>query len=213
MKRRYLKYSFLKYTAEWERVFLYITGLMCTCFGVGVVLKTNWGLDAWNGVFAGLENITSLSIGVWSMIIQGSFWILSAILNKKVDWLCLFPIVLKGIFLDMAKAIISFAGAPFGIFMNGIFFLSGYALVAAGTGAYVATGYPKMPIDGLMTAISSYFSWSIKRARLVIELCGFTFLLLVRGPFGFGTVIITFTIGSVITVSQKFAKKWILKEE
>lgn len=192
-----------------RKSFLYLTGLICTCFGVAIVLKTNLGLDAWNGVFAGLEKITPLSIGGWSILIQGSFWIIASILNRKMDWLCGFPMIFKGIFLDFAKATVSRIHVPHGIFAEVILFIAGYALVAAGTGVYVATGYPKMPIDGLMTALADFFSWSMKKARLVIELCGFASLLLVCGPFGWGTVIITFTIGHVISISRNFAEKWL----
>lgn len=36
-----------------EKVIAYLIGLLFTCFGVALILKTNWGLDAWNSVFAG----------------------------------------------------------------------------------------------------------------------------------------------------------------
>lgn len=195
-----------------RRMIIYLTGLLCTCFGVAIVLKTGWGLDAWNGVFAGLEKLTPLTIGLWSVIIQGCFWGLASALNRKAEWLCVLPILFKGIFLDIARKAVSLAVVPSGRMTDCALFLLGYVLVVAGTGIYVATGYPKMPIDGLMLAVSDFFSWSVKKARFTIELSGFVLLLLTHGPFGGGTIIITFTMGCAVAESYKLARKWLFSD-
>lgn len=192
-----------------EKVIAYLIGLLFTCFGVALILKTNWGLDAWNSVFAGLEQITPLSFGMWSITIQGLFLLIAAILDKKMEWLCIIPIVYKGIFLDIAKTITFHISIPSGIGTSILLFVFGYLLVVLGTGLYVATGYPKMPIDGLMTALSDSFLGNIKKSRLLIEIVGFTFLILVRGPFGIGTVITTFTISHFISATKNLAEKWL----
>ncbi|MEE0202323.1 MAG: DUF6198 family protein [Muricomes sp.] len=192
---------------------LYIIGLISTCFGVAVILKTDWGLDAWNGVFAGLEMITPFSIGIWSIVIQSCFWLTASVMNKKTDWLCAIPILFKGIFLDLSKTAISFVNAPNNLISDSVYYFIGYFLIAIGTGIYVATGYPKMPIDGLMMALSVFFSWSIKKARLLIELCGFILLLLVHGPLGIGTIIATFTIGYVVSTAHNLARKWLFNQK
>lgn len=192
-----------------KRTVFYVSGLICTCFGVAAILKTGWGLDAWNGVFAGLEKITPLSIGTWSIIIQGCFWITASVLNRTADWFCVIPILFKGIFLDLAKMAFYFVSSPNSLLSVSIFYLFGYSLIAAGTGIYIATGYPKMPIDGLMLALADFFSWDIKKARLIIELCGFILLLLVHGPLGIGTIFATFTIGYVVSRSRNLAQKWL----
>lgn len=196
-----------------KRVTAYLLGLFMTCIGVALVLKTGWGVDAWNGVFAGLERLTAFSIGSWSVIIQGCFWCIAACLNKKADLYCIIPIALKGIMLDIARdAVFSFP-LPETLPMKCLLFLTGYALVGFGTGVYVETGYPRMPIDGLMLAIADFFSWDVRKSRFLIEISGFTALLLVRGPLGIGTVIITLTIGYAVSVSRKWAQTAIFRED
>ena len=192
-----------------KRIPAYLIGLLCTCFGVALVLKTNLGLDAWNGVFAGLERITPFSFGTWSVVIQGAFLLIAAALNRKMEWLSVFPIIYKGIFLDAAKAMVSPNFMHPGVAARVSLFLCGYLLVALGTGLYVATGYPKMPIDGLMIALSNSYLGSIKKSRLLIEITGFISLLLVGGTFGIGTIIITFTIGHFISAAKRLAEKWV----
>lgn len=50
----------------------------------------------------------------------------------------------------------------------------------------------------------------MKWARLLIEVTGFIVMILVSGPFGVGTIIITFTIGYFISISKKFSEKYII---
>ncbi|MBC3515012.1 hypothetical protein H8K20_01220 [Neobittarella massiliensis] len=193
----------------WKRVAFYLLGLLLTCLGVAVILQTDWGLDAWNGVFAGLAACTPLSLGGWSMIVQGSFWVIAALLCRRAQWLCVIPIALKGLFLDLSKAAVARWAIPPGFWPGCTCFLLGYLLVALGTGIYVSTGFAKMPIDGLMLALAERFCWRVQRARLAIELCGFAVLLFVQGPFGGGTVLITLTIGQVVAAASTFSQIWL----
>lgn len=156
-----------------KRAAAYLIGLFMTCIGVAAVLKTGWGVDAWNGVFAGLERLTARSIGAWSVIIQGCFWCIAAFLNKKADLYCVIPIVLKGILLDVARdAVFSF---------------------------HIPETAP--------------IKWDVRKSRFLIEISGFTALQLVRGPLGIGTVIITLTIGHVVSLSRKWMQTVIFRED
>ena len=101
--------------------------------------------------------ITPFSIGIWSIVIQSCFWLTASVMNKKTDWLCAIPILFKGIFLDLSKTAISFVNAHNNLISDSVYYFIGYFLIAIGTGIYVATGYPKMPIDGLMMALSVFF--------------------------------------------------------
>ena len=204
----------VEFATRKDRIYIcsYLVGLFFTCFGVALILKTNWGLDAWNAVFKGLETRTSISFGMWSIIIQGVFLLITALLTKQMEWLCFLPVVYKGILLDITKVMVFDIPNPKGVGNNALFFIGGYVLVALGTGLYVATKYPKMPIDGLMIALSDTFFKSIRKSRLIIESVGFSTLLLVGGPFGLGTVIVTLTIGYSISISKRMTEKTLLKQ-
>ncbi|WP_039656481.1 YczE/YyaS/YitT family protein [Clostridium tyrobutyricum] len=201
----------IKYQISLVRICIYLVGLSCTCFGVAIMLESEMGLDAWNAVFAGLEKLTPLSLGMWSIIIQGSFLVIASVLDQRVELFCIFPIVWKGIVLDLSKAAIAYIQFGNTFWSRVLLFLGGYAIVGIATGVYVATGYPKMPIDGLMMAVSRFFSWEVKKSRLLIEVSGFIVMFLVGGPFGSGTIIITFTFGYVVSATQNFAENKILK--
>ncbi|MDD3253675.1 MAG: DUF6198 family protein [Lachnospiraceae bacterium] len=194
-----------------KKLALYFGGIYCTCLGVCLVLQAGYGLDSWNGVFAGLAQKTAVSIGGWSIIIQSAFLLTAYLLTKRLEIKCVFPIAIKGVLLDFTKTFLFVMPNTNTLYGSILFFAAGYLLVGIGTGVYVATGYPKMPIDGLMWAISSAFGWSIGKARLLIEIVGFTTVLLVGGPFGVGSIVITFTIGHMIALFQKAASTLLLK--
>lgn len=115
--------------------------------------------------------------------------------------------------MDITKSFVLLMPVINAVYANILLFLLGYLLVGAGTGVYVATGYPKMPIDGLMWATSSFLRWSTNQARLLIEVVGFVTMLFVGNPFGLGTILIAFTIGNVIAISQMAAASFFLKNK
>ena len=55
--------------------------------------------------------------------------------------------------------------------------------------------------------------WDVRKSRFLIEISGFTALQLVRGPLGIGTVIITLTIGHVVSLSRKWMQTVIFRED
>lgn len=155
------------------KIILYLTGLAGTCAGVSLCLKSTMGVDAWNAAMAGLSNITPISLGQWSILIQFSFWAISALLDKKICLKTIFPVVYKGLVLDVVNPWISgwhFPNDPFFLF---VVFLMGYFVISLSTGVYLSTGYARMPVDGLMFSLSTFLHKEIRWSRLIIECIGF----------------------------------------
>ena len=166
----------------------------------------NFGVDAWNTVIVRLADLTPITLGTWTVLLQGSFWIITSVFNRKVEMDCILPIIWKGLSLDVAKAVI---GARLFNNLTGmcfLWFLIGYAIMGISTGIYIATDYPRMPIDGMMLAIKQVFSLDIKKSRLIIEAVGFITMFLVGGKIQIGTIIITFTVSYVVSFSHGFAE-------
>lgn len=186
---------------------IYITGLWMTCFGVVMILKSTLGVDAWNGVMAGMTVLTPLSLGVWSVIVQGTFWLTAALISHRPDFLCFIPILLKGIGFDLAVWVLDFVPVASAPVTMALYYATGYLTLALGTGFYITLNFSKMPIDGLMVAISERFGMRLSRARLCIEVSGFACLFACAGPFGIGTIIATFTFGNAVAASRTLAQR------
>lgn len=107
--------------------------------------------------------------------------------------------------MDAAVAAVSLAPLDYTIGNRLCLFFAGYAVVGISTGVYVATGYPRMPIDRLMLSLSRSLRLDLKYARLIIEGTGFLVMLFVHGPLGIGTVIMTLTMGFIVSISRKAA--------
>ncbi len=157
------------------------------------------GLDAWNAVIARLSVLLPISLGASSILIQGSFLLLSCIFNRKLDFTCVIPMIYKGMMLNVAKTVLSHVSFPSGMIHSLMIFLIGYAITGVSTGMYVSTGLPRMPIDSLHAAIVSRFHISFDKARLCLEGCGLIAAIMISGNIGIGTLIITTTLGRVIS--------------
>jgi len=189
------------------RISIYVFGLVLSSFGIALALKSQLGVSAWDAVFAALGRITPFTIGTWSIAIQFTFWSITALINKKAQVTCIVPIVIRGISLDCAKYFISFLSIEITTLNSYVLFLSGYVLVAIGIGVYVSVGFPRLPIDSLMIAISKLLSWSINKSRFLIESTGFITAMILKGDIGIGTIIITLSIAPLITIVQKIIKQ------
>ena len=191
-------------------VSLYMLGLAGTCAGVSLCLKSAMGIDAWNAAIAGLAEITPLSLGTWTVLIHLTFWLISTLIDRKIRWLCVFPVIYKGIVLDLVKPLVDRADLPDDTVSRFLCFLIGYLVIAAFTGIYISTGYPHMPVDGLMFSLANLLHTDIKRSRLLMETIGFAVLFLTGGVLGIGTVIMTLTCGAMFSFCKRLSGKWLL---
>lgn len=195
------------------RLGLYLIGLAGTCIGVSLCLKSTMGVDAWNAAIAGLAGITPISIGIWTIIIHLTFWTISTLISRKIKLESIFPVLYKGLILDIVKPLIDnylFAENIVSLFL--LFFV-GYLIIAISTGIYISTEYPRMPVDGLMFSLATFLHTDIKKARLIIEFVGFVIMILVHGKFGVGTVIMTITCGYAFAICKSLSEKMLLNTQ
>ena len=195
------------------RLVLYLIGLAGTCIGVSLCLKSTMGVDAWNAAIAGLAGITPISIGIWTIIIHLTFWIISTLISKKVKLESIFPVLYKGLILDIVKPLIDNYLFAEDIVSILLLFFVGYLIIAISTGIYIATEYPRMPIDGLMFSLAAFLYTDIKKARLVIEFVGFIIMLLAHGKFSVGTVIMTITCGHAFALCKSLSEEMLLNTQ
>lgn len=195
------------------RLVLYLIGLAGTCIGVSLCLKSTMGVDAWNAAIAGLAGITPISIGIWTIIIHLTFWIISTLISKKVKLESIFPVLYKGLILDIVKPLIDNYLFAEDIVSILLLFFVGYLIIAISTGIYIATEYPRMPIDGLMFSLAAFLHTDIKKARLVIEFVGFIIMLLAHGKFGVGTVIMTISCGHAFALCKSLSEEMLLNTQ
>jgi len=191
-----------------KRLLVYISGILISSIGIALAIKSSLGGSSWDSVFAALGKLTPLTMGIWSIIIQSIFLFITAALTKRLEIAAVIPIILRGATLDFVMPIVnSIFINEYGFWGRLFLFITGFILAGIGIGTYIIPKLPRLPIDGLMLALSNRLNWSINKSRFAIEITGFCIGIILRGPIGFGTVIITFLIAPVIAFSNKYISK------
>jgi uncharacterized protein len=190
------------------RFIFFIIGLIILTFGVCLTIKADLGAGAWDALNVGLTNMVGLTIGKWVMIVGGILMFVNAILLKKrPEVLSIFTIVLIGLLIDLWMGTImgnlNLEGFPIRLGT----LLIGLLIIGFGAAIYLQASFPLNPLDNLMMAIKHRFGVNLMAAKTIGELIGFLFALIVKGPIGFGTLIVTFAIGPFIQVFYPFFEK------
>lgn len=190
------------------RFIFFILGLIILTFGVCLTIKADLGAGAWDALNVGLSNVVGLTIGKWVMIVGCILIFVNAILLKKrPEVLSIFTIVFIGMLIDLWMGTIMGNLNLEGIPLRLGTLLMGLLIIGLGAAIYLQASFPLNPLDNLMMAIKHRFGVNLMAAKTIGELIGFILALIVKGPIGFGTLIVTFAIGPFIQVFYPFFEK------
>jgi len=193
----------------WRWTF-YLTGMLITSLGITMTIKgQSLGISPWDVLHVGLYQNFGLTIGTWG-IITGFFIVVTTAIFLRTwprfgTWLNMVSI---GMFIDMFNWLlpeIQSFGGQITIFIFGVFIL-GY-----GVGVVISPNIGAGPRDSLMLVIVDKFGFSIKKARVIIEVVVAIIGWTLGGPIGFGTVIIALLSGQIIQYSLPHARGLLLK--
>ncbi|KGX91008.1 YczE/YyaS/YitT family protein [Pontibacillus marinus] len=190
------------------RILFYICGLLITTLGITWIIKSGIGTGPWDAVFVGLNQNFGLTVGTWVYIVQALLLLTtSALIKEKPDISSFITIFLRGLFLDFWLYIIFYRIFLDSIMLSIIFFVIGTILLGIGISTYLISGYPKSPIDGLMIAIHKKGNLSVRISRTLVEVLAVIIGFILGGPIGIGTIIISFSLGPIIQLSNKFIRR------
>ena len=188
------------------RITIYLAGLFVAALGIALVILSAVGAGPWDAVAVGLNLHLGLTVGLWSILSQLLFTLLTFLIEKtRFRFESMVPIIIRGAFLDFwLYGVLRGADLASSPFLQWTSFAAGLLLIGAGLGAYMEAGFPKTPIDGLMVALSGRTGWSLSSARMLIEGSGAATAFLLGGPVALGTLITALFLGKIIqTVNAK----------
>lgn len=191
-----------------KRICIYVAGLVITALGIALVIHSAIGAGPWDSVAVGLKSHLGLTIGIWTIITQGSLVFVTALIEKeRPRFESILVVIIRSWFLDIwFYLVLGHVHFPDSQPLQWLIFTLGIILVGSGIGIYIEAKFPKSPIDDLMIVVSNRFGWSFNYARLLIECCGAALGFLLGGPVGLGTVFIAITLGKMIQVSNRHIK-------
>ena len=181
------------------RILFYLIGLFLIGLGVTLTIKANLGAGAWDALNVGLSNAFGLTVGSWVIIIGIIMMFLNAmIVNGKPNFLALVTILLIGFSVDFWLTVVMKNVVFEQFFHQVISLLSGIIFISTGVAMYLQTKFPANPIDQFMLALNKRFRLNFMVAKTIGEISALILALIMQGPIGIGTIIITFLIGPII---------------
>lgn len=170
-------------------------GLALYGFSIGLMVRSNLGLNPWDVFHQGLSELTGLSLGTIIIIIGGAVLLLWIPLRQRPGIGTIANVFLIGIFSDVSLWLIppvhslalAWAMLLGGIFLNGV----------AG-GAYIGAGLGTGPRDGLMTGLVTRTGRSVRLVRTGIEMTVVAVGWALGGTLGLGTLLYAVAIGPIV---------------
>ena len=182
----------------WIRRFIQLQlGLCLFGFSGALMVRSNLGLDPWNVFHQGLSEQTGLRLGVVVILMGIAVMLMWIPLRQKPGVGTLCNIFVIGLALDASLAVLPEAE---GLAMRVVMMAAGVTLNAVASAAYIGAGMGPGPRDGLMTGLNQRLGWSIRAARLSIEILVLGAGWLLGGTVGLGTVAYALAIGPLIQV-------------
>lgn len=190
------------------RLLFWLVGIIIISFGASLTIKADMGTGAWDALNVGLSNMTGLTIGTFVIIIGIILiFVNAALMNKKPVYLALFTVFIIGILIDFWMILVLGNLEPADNVQKLVAMLMGLLIIGVGVAIYLQPKFPLNPIDNLMVGISKRFGVSLIMAKTIGELIALILALIVKGPIGFGTLIVTVAIGPSIQLFLPFFEK------
>ncbi len=182
----------------WIRRFIQLQlGLCLFGFSGALMVRSGLGLDPWNVFHQGLSGQTGLRLGVVVILMGIAVMLMWIPLRQKPGVGTVCNIFVIGLALDASLAVLPEAE---GLAMRVVMMAAGVTLNAVASAAYIGAGMGPGPRDGLMTGLNQRLGWSIRAARLSIEILVLGAGWLLGGAVGLGTVAYALAIGPLIQV-------------
>lgn len=169
-------------------------GLTLYGFSLALMVQSGLGLAPWDVLHQGLARVSSISIGLWVIIVGALVLLLWIPLRQRPGLGTVANVLVIGIALDASLAILPTVTAlPVRVVLLG----GGVALNAMATAAYIGARLGPGPRDGLMTGLAAR-GHSVRRARTGIEAAVLLTGLALGGTVGLGTIAYALGIGPLV---------------
>lgn len=174
-----------------------VAGLALFGFSVGMLVRSDLGLDPWDVFHQGVSRRAGISIGAVT-ILTGIVVLLGWVpLRQRPGIGTLSNVVLIGVAMDVSLLILPELET---LAMRWVFLVSGIILYGIATGAYIGARLGAGPRDGLMVGIAAR-GHSIRVVRTGIELTVLLTGYLLGGTVGIGTLLFAVSIGPIVHVT------------
>lgn len=172
-------------------------GLLLYGISMALLIRARLGNMPWDVLHQGLSQHLHHSIGTVTIAVGAIVLLLWIPLREKPGFGTVSNVVLIGISVDAALALLPATGS---LPVRGLLAGAGIVLNAVATAAYIGARLGPGPRDGLMTGLVRRTGGSLRRVRTVIEMAVVATGWALGGTFGIATVLYALAIGPLVQV-------------
>jgi len=178
-----------------KRLFQLNWGLALYGVSVGLMVRSNLGLNPWDVFHQGLAERTGLSLGEIIVVIGAAVLLLWIPLRQRPGIGTIANVFLIGFWTDVSLWLIPPVG---GLLLAWAMLLGGILLNGVAGGAYIGAGLGPGPRDGLMTGLVKRTGGSVRLIRTGIEAIVLAAGWMLGGTLGIGTLLYAVGIGPIV---------------
>jgi uncharacterized protein len=191
-----------------KRLLFWLLGIIILSLGASLTIKANMGVGAWDALNVGLSRIFGLTVGTFVIIIGLILLFVNALLLKsRPDYMAVFTFFIIGTLIDFWMLVVFRNFEPNEFILKLVTLVVGLLIIGLGVAIYLQPKFPLNPIDNFMMGVSKRLGVSIVVAKTIGELIALVLALIVKGPIGFGTIIVTVGIGPSIQLFVPIIEK------
>lgn len=185
------------YTSLIKKLLKLFWGFIVVAFGIVFMLNSNLGLSPWDTFQKGISDITFFSFGQATQLVGLTMIFIGYVLKVKPGLATIFNMYFVGLFIDIIvdKKIIPL---PSNMSISLLYLAVGLILLNYGIYLYISSGLGAGPRDGFMLGIIKKYEVNTMVAKTSIEVTILIIGILLGGPFGIGTIIITLSNGFIL---------------
>lgn len=194
-----------------SRMIIVVIGLIVIALGVGMYIKSGFGLDAFSVFYQGVSEVIHVTLGRALQICLALLIITAFFIDRKVLGIgTLMHAFLLGAFIDLIKIPLP---APQSSAIAGVYLIAGVLLEGIGMGIYISTGLGAGAVDAFMLILYKRIKKSLKWARIGVDCLLAVSGFFLGGSLGIGTVAGVVCIGPVIEFTLKILKSSVIKHK
>lgn len=186
----------------------YVGGILILTLGVALSSNAGLGTGSLDSINFALASRTQLNLSIVIVLMAFVAIFISAVIRRgKLSFKTLMTAIFMGVFTESWVKIIEIINVDT-IAQQIIVFALAIFCVSLGIAIYLRPKFPANPNDDIIVALNEVLGLKMGTAKLFIDIIAIVIALLLKGPVGIGTVLMTVLIGPIVNLINSIINKF-----
>lgn len=186
----------------------YVGGILILTLGVALSSNAGLGTGSLDSINFALASRTQLNLSIVIVLMAFVAIFISAVIRRgKLSFKTLMTAIFMGVFTESWVKIIDVINVDT-IAQQIIVFALAIFCVSLGIAIYLRPKFPANPNDDIIVALNEVLGLKMGTAKLFIDIIAIVIALLLKGPVGIGTVLMTVLIGPIVNLINSIINKF-----